>query len=126
MRMKIEYRLQCRVRHSDATGLYVASCPLLDLATQGRTEDEARRAIEGGITMFLKACLRRGVLEKFLTQRGFAVVDDAVPTSIPPTADGEFVNVSPDDSVWDVNIPVYMLPQSGFGFPNREKESCPS
>ena len=51
----------CRVWRSGATGLYLAACPSLDLVTQGRTPEEAQRAIDDGVRVFVKACLSRGL-----------------------------------------------------------------
>ena len=53
--------LTCEVWRSETTGLYLAACPSLDLMTQGRTPEEARRAIDDGVRVFVKACLTRGL-----------------------------------------------------------------
>lgn len=127
MRMKIEFRLQCRVRRDDKTNLFVSSCPSLDLFSQGRTEAEARLAIEDGLSMYLKACWRRGILEEVLRKRGFEQPVVNPPSLPPPDGDDEFVNVSQDksESIWDVDVPVYLLPSLG-GSKGTGKALCPS
>jgi hypothetical protein len=114
MRMKIEFRLQCVVRHDDRTGLFLSSCPSLDLHSQGTTAEQARAAIEDGLAMFLRACLRRGILEEALERRGFTIDATSAESLIPPRspADGEFVDVSPDDTIWDARVPLYMMPNA--------------
>lgn len=130
MRMKIEFQLECRVRHDDKTNLFVSSCPSLGLFSQGRTEHEAREAIEDGLGMYLRACLKRGILEEVLQRCGFEPTNN-VPPSVQPVRDGhgdDFVSVAPDVSrehTWDVDVPLYLLPPPG-GARSREKAPCPS
>ncbi|MDR2668599.1 MAG: type II toxin-antitoxin system HicB family antitoxin [Desulfovibrio sp.] len=43
-----------------------ASCPGLDLATQGETFERAEQNIREALTLFVESCLRRGTLEEVL------------------------------------------------------------
>lgn len=52
----------CSVRPSATTSLFLGECPSLDLVTQGRTYEEATRAINDGVRMYVLACFSRGLL----------------------------------------------------------------
>ena len=42
------------VRRSDTTGLFVSWCPLLDIKSQGVTQEQAKLALEDSIGLFLR------------------------------------------------------------------------
>lgn len=56
------------VRQGD---VWVASCPALDVASQGDTEAASLRALEEAIAGWLESCLDRGVLVEALRECGF-------------------------------------------------------
>jgi len=55
---------------------YIASCPPLDLATQGRTEEEAKKNLVEASQLFIVSCLERGPLDQALKELGFVPVED--------------------------------------------------
>jgi predicted RNase H-like HicB family nuclease len=50
---------------------YVARCPVLDVTTQGDSEDAARANLADALYLFLVSCLERGTLDAVLKQCGF-------------------------------------------------------
>lgn len=50
---------------------YVASCPPLDIATQGKTAAEARENLVEAAQVFLASCIERGTLDQALKELGF-------------------------------------------------------
>jgi predicted RNase H-like HicB family nuclease len=50
---------------------YVASCPVLDVFSQGETEKEAIDNLSEALSLFLISCLERGTLEQVLRECGF-------------------------------------------------------
>jgi predicted RNase H-like HicB family nuclease len=52
-------------------GWYIAYCPPLDIATQGRTVAEARKNLIEAAQLFLLSCLERGTLDRALKELGF-------------------------------------------------------
>jgi predicted RNase H-like HicB family nuclease len=50
---------------------YVAYCPPLDIATQGKTAEQARENLVEAATLFLASCLERGTLDQALKELGF-------------------------------------------------------
>jgi len=50
---------------------YVSHCPVLDVASQGDTEEEAKRNLIEAVTLFLLSCYEDGVLDSVLKESGF-------------------------------------------------------
>lgn len=52
-------------------GSFVAYCPALQLSSYGDDEQDARKAFEGALKIFLKDTAEKGTLEKFLLKLGW-------------------------------------------------------
>jgi predicted RNase H-like HicB family nuclease len=55
-------------------GIYVSSCDVLDVHSQGYTQAEARKNIEEAVRLFITSCFERGTLEDVLKECGFRVI----------------------------------------------------
>lgn|GEM_PF-394465 len=53
---------------------YVAHCPPLDITTQGRTEEEAKKNLIEASELFVVSCFERGTFEQALRELGWHVV----------------------------------------------------
>jgi len=62
----LEFSLFGRLRKNG--DWYIAQCPPLDLATQGRTAAEARRNLQEASELFLTSCIERGTLDRALRE----------------------------------------------------------
>lgn len=69
----ISIHLLCTVK-KEAEGLWVTGCPLLDLYSQGTSEDDAKRSLEEAILLWVESCVERGTLEQALRECGFQIV----------------------------------------------------
>ena len=67
----------------EGRGVYVANCPLLDVVTQGDTEDEAKKNLAEALSLFLISCYERGTLENVLRRAGFTPGRGTTPTRVP-------------------------------------------
>src|SRR5437867_11651143 len=56
---------------------YVSSCPLLDVHSQGRTEQEAKHNLIEALVEFLLSCFERGTLNELLREAGCVPVAEA-------------------------------------------------
>ena len=69
MQTRIDAQLNVRVRRDEPSGVYVSYAPALDIYYQGETQEDAVRAIEGAMRMFLITALEvdklGGVLKRF-------------------------------------------------------------
>lgn len=67
--INVTIRLQAIFSQED--GYHVASFPALDVASQGRTKDEAQRNLIEATQLFLESCFARGTLDEVFKARGF-------------------------------------------------------
>jgi predicted RNase H-like HicB family nuclease len=66
----ISIDLLCTLK-KEAEGLWVAGCPLLDLYSQGSSENDAKRSLEEAILLWVENCVERGTLDQALRECGF-------------------------------------------------------
>ena len=98
MEIQITLTAKVPIRITKKRKWFLASCPALDVATQGETEELARKNIAEALEMFLRSCIERGTLDVVLKQCGFKpVVLDGYPAT-PPDFDY-------------VDIPLHLLSQ---------------
>jgi predicted RNase H-like HicB family nuclease len=50
---------------------WIASCPILDVVTQGETEEKAKQNLNDALSLFLVSCFERGTLDSVLKECGF-------------------------------------------------------
>jgi predicted RNase H-like HicB family nuclease len=73
--VEISLDLQCTLRRDTRTR-WIAGCPTLDVYSQGRDENDAKRSLEEAITFWVESCLERGTLDEALRELGFHRQDD--------------------------------------------------
>ncbi|MDR2160687.1 MAG: type II toxin-antitoxin system HicB family antitoxin [Desulfovibrio sp.] len=57
--------------HFKSSGKYwLASCPNLDITTQGGTFERAEQNLREALWLFVESCIRRGTLERALAELG--------------------------------------------------------
>jgi predicted RNase H-like HicB family nuclease len=75
MGAKIEYTATLPIKINKKRKWYVASCPILDVFSQGETEQIARKNLSEALILFFKSCFERGTLDAVLKQCGFQAYD---------------------------------------------------
>jgi len=80
------------VKHEDKW--FIASCPLLDVHSQGRSEKESLANLAEAVHLFIESCYLRGTLDEVLAQSGFA-----------PAEESEIVNIENGHMI-DVSLPL--------------------
>jgi predicted RNase H-like HicB family nuclease len=68
--VSLEVSLQGYVRR-DSARRWVASCPLIGVASQASTAGEARRCLQEAVELWFESCIERGVLEQALREANF-------------------------------------------------------
>jgi predicted RNase H-like HicB family nuclease len=68
--VKISFNLVCTVKR-DSERRWVASCPKLEVVSQGKTEEQARAALKEAIELWIESCFERHTLEEALRECGF-------------------------------------------------------
>ncbi len=69
--------------------LYISSCKILRVYSQGYSTEEAKKNIKEAIKLFLTSCFERGTLDAVLKECGFHIMK----TSNKPIKDHRFVTV---------------------------------
>lgn len=94
MQIKIEFtaKLPCKITRRKKWIL--ASCPILDVHTQGATENQAKKNLAEALSLFLISCFERGSLDALLKQCGFKTIQPtaAHKQSLPKVSEN-YVNV---------------------------------
>jgi predicted RNase H-like HicB family nuclease len=57
-----EVKTRTCIQYDSEAGVYVSSCPEFGLVSQGLTEDEAERAIQSAINLFVITCYEQEIL----------------------------------------------------------------
>ena len=79
---------------------YIASCPPLDVWSQGDTKKEAEHNIKEAVSLFLVSCFERGTIGQVLKDCGWS--------PIPSKAKSKAKRAKPTPDEKNVNIPLPM------------------
>ena len=71
MEIAIQFDAKLPLKITQKKRWVVASCSVLDVHSQGGTEEEARRNLQEALSVFFVSCFERGVLEAVLRDCGF-------------------------------------------------------
>jgi predicted RNase H-like HicB family nuclease len=74
MRVMLQAQFQLFGMMKKEDGWYVAHCPPLDITTQGKTAEEAKRNLIEASELFVVSCFERGTFEQALRELGWHVV----------------------------------------------------
>jgi predicted RNase H-like HicB family nuclease len=86
---RVLFEVKVPVRIKKKAKVYISSCPVLDIQSQGYTEREAKKNLVEAIKMFIEICFENGTLDTVLKQCGFQIQKKTV--KIPK--DHKFVTV---------------------------------
>ena len=64
------HQIPLEVRFKPEDDFWVGICDTLDVASQGKTYEEAQANLNEAIDLFIESCARRGVLAKALQECG--------------------------------------------------------
>ena len=84
-----EFTIKLPVEVKRKAKVYVSRCSVLDLYSQGETENEARKNIIEAIRLFIVSCYEKGTLDAVLKGCGFKPIRKAIHTP----RDHKFVTV---------------------------------
>jgi hypothetical protein len=94
---------------SDASGLYVSWCPLLDIKSQGTSAEEARASLNDSVRMFVVHCFRRGILEEVLKNLGLEETLDDAPEPEEHVSVRPIPAAKPLVESWEGEVPLYLV-----------------
>ena len=71
MAFQVEMRLELPFEISQEGKWYIATCPVLDVCSQGESLEQAKENLAEALTAFLVSCFERGTLDAVFKQCGF-------------------------------------------------------
>lgn len=72
MTVKITFNARLPLKLTKRKKWIVASCPILDVHTQGETEAKAKKNLTEALSLFFISCFERGTLDAVLKNCGFS------------------------------------------------------
>jgi len=69
--MKVTFNASLPVKLTKRSKWVVASCPILDVHSQGKNITEAKKNLIETLSLFFISCFERGTLDAVLKDRGF-------------------------------------------------------
>ncbi len=74
MGTNVQFVAKMPIKLAKKTNWYVASCPILDVHSQGETKELAKHNLEEALSLFFVSCFERGTLDAVLKNCGFRAV----------------------------------------------------
>ena len=98
------WSLAVQVEAHREDGEWVATCPVLGVASQGSSRKEALAMLKEALMLFVETCSARGTLWAVLEKKGLALSPVTAVSNEPPPAAAR--------ADW-LDIPLYLLPDAG-------------
>lgn len=76
-RVKVEFVAKLPIKIEAKKKWYVASCPILDISSQGETESKAKKNLKEALVLFFTSCFERGILDAVLKNCGFTAIQQS-------------------------------------------------
>lgn len=115
-KIKIEFALHCWSRRDKDADILVGYIPTLRLYSQGRSDEELKKALVSAAEMFIVACYGRGILGSALKERGMTEASGAVAVAAAKraaSAADEYIAVSEYESTYDtqftITVPIELI-----------------
>lgn len=91
LRIRLTFTLPCKITKRKKWVL--ASCPILDVHSQGENENKAKKNLGEALSLFFISCIERGTINDVMKECGFTPIS---PSSIkkPFEKDKNFIDVS--------------------------------
>ena len=72
---------------------YVASCPVLDVVTQGETKRKAKENLKEALSLFIETCIEQGTLDLVMKNCGFKPAKQTRIKSKAVVSEEEYVHI---------------------------------
>ncbi len=93
MDITVQFQAKLPVKITKKAKWVLASCPILDVHSQGETEKQARRNLGEALSAFFLSCFERGTLETVLKDSGFRPIFPPAKPKKPASPWDDFINV---------------------------------
>jgi predicted RNase H-like HicB family nuclease len=86
---KVFFHVSLPAKTRKKANIYISSCDVLDIHSQGYSERESRQNLIEAVKLFITTCFERGTLNQALKECGF----QALKTTVKPSRDRGFITV---------------------------------
>lgn len=100
---RIIWMLKVQVEAHQEEDAWVATCPALDVASQGDSEDHALEMLREALELFVEDCGEHDTLWEILAERNLTPTPTSVRTALDESANAE--------ATW-LDIPIWFLPHA--------------
>jgi len=77
----VEFTLKVPTKIKKKGNIYISSCEVLDINTQGYSKEEAKSNLLEALKLFISSCFERGTLDEVLKDCGFKLQTKATKPS---------------------------------------------
>ena len=93
--MKVEFNVKLPFTITKRAKWFLATCPILDVHSQGETEEKAKKNLVEATSLFLISCIERGTLDEVLKKCGFTPIHpiSGPIKTIPAMGNENYINV---------------------------------
>lgn len=74
MKTNVQFNVKLPFKITKRSKWVLASCPVLDVHSQGETEKQAKENLIEALSLFIISCFERGTLEAVFKECGFEVI----------------------------------------------------
>jgi predicted RNase H-like HicB family nuclease len=89
----IRFDVKLPIKIEKGEKFYIASCPVLDVISQGKTLKKAKSNLHEALSLFLISCFERGVLDAVLKNCGFKSAVKPPPQRRSAITKEEYINI---------------------------------
>ena len=89
--IRMDFKLPIKVVKGEKH--FVASCPAIDVVSQGKTQKKAKENLGEALSAFFISCIERGVLDAVLKNCGFKSVKKISSVKKPVLKNQEYINI---------------------------------
>lgn len=126
-RFEVKAKLDAESFFDKEVQAWVSFCPVLNVYSQGKTQEESREAMKSAILMFVTTCYERSILDNVLNSRGFRPM---TPGDEDKHYSAQRISVRPvpvDAFCVDVDLPLFQQSEPARGLPPAQgSEDRPS
>ncbi|MCF8128094.1 MAG: hypothetical protein K9N10_06240 [Deltaproteobacteria bacterium] len=93
MQIDIQFNANLPVTITKREKWYLATCPILDIHSQGESKEKAKHNLGEALSLFFISCFERGVLDDVLKGCGFKAVQAVAQSRRPLVSQEDYISV---------------------------------
>ncbi len=108
--INIIFKLSVTIRHDEEAGAFVSHCPLLNIFSQGDSEEEAKEAVKEAVSLQLNALYQFDRLHQLLLRSGFTSMSGKASAPDLNTYPGQYIGVLERDAkAFEIEVPLTLV-----------------